>query len=123
MSCESENILITRGPYNKAFRLKDIDGFAIDVKPRCRTLIGSGVIGIKVAGHFGDRLVFMDLRHGLGGRNSIQQSDESTSKDPILAGTDIPEAFDKGHEVALGLSVLGWNRILGIYDVDDKVLR
>jgi hypothetical protein len=125
LSCESSNILITRGPYNQAFsrRAAAGDGFAIDVKLELRTMVANGLIGVKVAGTYGDGLVFLDMRHGMETRDTLGHSDNAGPKNPILGCYDTPEAFDENQEMPLQRRAMSWDRILGIYHRPRKILR
>jgi hypothetical protein len=92
--CETFNTLITRGPYNQAFRRRATEGFAIDVKLQLRTLAANGLIGVKDASAYGDGLLFLYLRHGIGGRAKVTLLKSSEKDHRNLGCYDVLEGFD-----------------------------
>ncbi|KAH7012564.1 uncharacterized protein B0I36DRAFT_339684 [Microdochium trichocladiopsis] len=131
LTMEYENVLRTSGPHNSVFmrRAGPAEGFSIDVKPQMRTLLGAGLIFVKVLLRKEPTLVCLDFRAGLKeGRSSIRHKG-------TLEHTDIhcrypPGAGDRVQDVVLNqqprhLDLHGqqWDRILGIYHDWDRMVR
>ena len=125
---ESEDILITRGPYNKMFMRRGPDGFSIDVKPDLRTLVSSGIIFLKVSTVEGSSLICLDLR---GGSSERKVKTELYHSDFIAHGLLMcrypPRAGDLSQDVELsheGMYLpIRCRRILGVYHAPDRKFR
>lgn len=118
---EASTILITRGPFNKPFYRRDDDGFSIDVKPELHTLLFSGFVILKVSTDYGLRLVCLDIRKGTD-YAPFSHSHQADKEERVLASVNYPK---KGEDSAVAMKSmqLGWNRILGMYDVEDRKFR
>jgi len=85
-------------------------------------MVFNGLIAVKVSMTNGDGLVFLDLRHGIGGRAFLQQIDDSGDEE-LLSCCDKPESFDEGQEIPLSREKVRWNSILGFYHRGNKNFR
>jgi hypothetical protein len=85
-------------------------------------MVFNGLIGVKVSTIEGDGLVFLDLRHGIGGRASLEQFDDSGNSE-LLSYCDRSESFDEGQEIPLTREKVSWNRILRFYHKENKKFR
>ncbi|KAG4416427.1 hypothetical protein IFR04_010473 [Cadophora malorum] len=120
---EQSTILNTKGPYNAVFLRQGNEGFAIDVKPLLRTMLRSGLIVVKVATLHGPALVSLNVRKGkdfVGLGNSDQREDHHH-----LACTDLQsgERGSTGQELTLQRVRLGWNKVLGLYNLPNSSFR
>ncbi|KAF2186507.1 hypothetical protein K469DRAFT_706494 [Zopfia rhizophila CBS 207.26] len=129
---ESENVLITRGPYNKMFTRKGDSGFSIDIKPEMRTLFSSGVIFVKVSMSDGSALVCLDLRRGAEKRDvrtEIRHNERMCEGDLVCQYP--PRPGDMIQDVELSQLTEGrmyivfsrWRKILGIYHSAETKVR
>jgi hypothetical protein len=126
---ESENVLITKGPYNKMFTRKGDDGFSIDVKPEVGTLVASGLIFVKVSMSRGTALVCLDLRIGSEKREvrtAIRHSDGMRDRDLVCRYP--PRSGDKIQDVEVSQGQLDflnirWRKVLGIYHSHERKVR
>jgi hypothetical protein len=126
---ESEDVLTTRGPYNKMYTRKGDSGFSIDIEPEIRTLLYSSVNFVKVSMSDGSALIRLDLRRGSKKRyvrtmiRHIQGVDEGD-----LVAQYPPRPGDKIQDVELSQStqshmyvvLFRWRKILGISFRRDK---
>jgi hypothetical protein len=126
---ESSTILVTKGPYNTTFVRGAESGFSIDVKPKLRTMLLSGLVVVKVATIRGPALVSLSVRKGrayVGFDHSYHGSD----KESHLACVQLPQKragerdnYLKDPELTLTRVRLGWNRVLGVYNLPNSTFR
>ncbi|KAK3349882.1 hypothetical protein B0T25DRAFT_250760 [Lasiosphaeria hispida] len=126
---EQENVLVTRGPYNRLFTRKGDSGFSIDVKPEVRTLVAAGIILVKVALRNGSpALVCFDLRRVGEGRDTsifIKHDGRAARENSSYICRYPPRPGDRIQDVLLDRVPvqLWWVGILGIYNAADTKVR
>jgi hypothetical protein len=117
LSTQEENMLTTRGPFNKSFRNTDKEGFSIDVKPELETLMSCGLIPLKVSTLQGPSLVFLNLTPG-GQTVSVDHSMRTWSPYRVWLCCPEPPAVADGGDAALVVSpAMYWIKILGLYNL------
>jgi hypothetical protein len=122
-------ILVTKGLYNSTFLRSDKDGFSIDVKPRFRTMLLSGLVVVKVATMRGPALIMLPVRKGRKFVGFYHVHIEKDDQD-VLACIDPPQKHKENQgrslkdlDITLTRVQLGWNRVLGLYNLPNSAFR
>ena len=128
---ESENVLVTKGPYNKMFtrKVNGTNGFSIDIKPEVRTLVAAGLVFIKISMSEGSALVCLDLRRGSEKREvrtSVRHTDGIRQEDLVCRYP--PRPGSKIQDVELSQSSIFFyhlrsSKIMGVYHAPDRKVR
>jgi hypothetical protein len=128
---ESENVLITKGPYNKMFtrKVNATNGFSIDIKPEVRTLVAAGLVFVKISMSEGSALVCLDLRRGSEKREvrtAVRHTDGIRQEDLVCRYP--PRPGDKIQDVELSQSSVFFyhlrsRKIMGIYHAPERKVR
>lgn len=112
----------TRGPFNKSFLNPPHDaGFSIDVKPRLRTLLFSGIVVLKVSTDRGLGVLCLNVRKGTDFVHCIHwhMKDE---EEWYLVSHNYEKNLN-GSDIILRDTHFSWTRVLGIYDVPEREFR
>ncbi|KAL8323296.1 hypothetical protein RB593_004966 [Gaeumannomyces tritici] len=117
LSTQTQNKLVTRGPFNRPFKSAAETGFSIDVQPELRTLMACGLVPVKVATLQGPHLVFLDLMPEAGNRLTvIDHSRRSLRTGESFLGFAIPpDPRSASDEKLQRYSSLAWVKVLGLY--------
>jgi len=132
---ESENVLISRGPYNTLFRRRGDQGFSIDVKPEVQTLLAAGLVLVKISTVDGVGLICLDFRTVpiIDDKHIRTEIDHSGNfEEGDLVCRNLPVAETKVKDIELSriraqkyhhYATSGWRRVFGIYHRLDQKVR